>query len=87
MSAAAHRSSVTVILPTYNRAAFLPAAFESITGQTWSDWDLVVVDAAATGHIIGQLDAPRAIQERVQIAATTVPKFTAGSQLKASTKG
>ena len=25
--------------------------------------------------------------ERVQIAATTVPKFTAGSQLKASVKG
>ena len=33
---------------------------ESIEGR--ADWDLVVVDAAATGHIIGQLDAPRAIQ-------------------------
>jgi len=32
-----------------------------------ADWDLVIVDAAATGHIIGQLDAPRAIQELVQV--------------------
>jgi anion-transporting ArsA/GET3 family ATPase len=32
-----------------------------------ADWDLVVVDAAATGHIIGQLDAPRAIQELVSV--------------------
>ena len=26
-----------------------------------------MVDAAATGHVIGQLDAPRAIQELVQV--------------------
>ena len=30
-------------------------------------WDLVVVDAAATGHIVGQLDAPRAIQQLVHV--------------------
>jgi anion-transporting ArsA/GET3 family ATPase len=38
---------------------------ESIEGR--ADWDIVVVDAAATGHIIGQLDAPRAIQELVSV--------------------
>lgn len=38
---------------------------EAIEGR--ADWDLVVVDAAATGHIIGQLDAPRAIQELVSV--------------------
>lgn len=38
---------------------------ESIEGR--AEWDLVVVDAAATGHIIGQLDAPRAIQELVSV--------------------
>jgi anion-transporting ArsA/GET3 family ATPase len=38
---------------------------ESIEGR--ADWDLVVVDAAPTGHIIGQLDAPRAIQELVSV--------------------
>jgi glycosyltransferase involved in cell wall biosynthesis len=50
MTAATHRSTVTVILPTYNRAAFLPAAFESITGQSWTDWDLVVVDDGSTDN-------------------------------------
>lgn len=38
---------------------------ESIAGR--SDWDVVVVDATATGHIVGELDAPRAIQELVQV--------------------
>jgi anion-transporting ArsA/GET3 family ATPase len=32
-----------------------------------NDWDLVVVDAAATGHIIGQLTAPQSINELVQV--------------------
>jgi len=40
---------------------------ESMEGR--ADWDLVIVDAAATGHIIGQLDAPRAIQELVAVGA------------------
>ena len=38
---------------------------ESIEGR--ADWDLVVVDAAATGHIVSQLDAPRGIQELVSV--------------------
>jgi anion-transporting ArsA/GET3 family ATPase len=38
---------------------------EALAGR--AAWDLVVVDAAATGHVIGQLDAPRAIQELVQV--------------------
>jgi anion-transporting ArsA/GET3 family ATPase len=38
---------------------------ESIEGR--ADWDLVIVDAAATGHVIAQLDSPRAIQELVQV--------------------
>ncbi len=31
------------------------------------NWDLVVVDASATGHIVSQLDAPRAINELVKV--------------------
>jgi anion-transporting ArsA/GET3 family ATPase len=30
-------------------------------------WDLVVVDAAASGHVVAQLDAPRAIRELVAV--------------------
>ncbi|MFM8302676.1 MAG: ArsA family ATPase [Actinomycetota bacterium] len=36
---------------------------ESIQGR--ADWDLVIVDAAATGHVLAQLDAPRTIRELV----------------------
>jgi glycosyltransferase involved in cell wall biosynthesis len=35
---------VSVILPTFNRASFLPEAFSSVAAQTLSDWELIIVD-------------------------------------------
>jgi glycosyltransferase involved in cell wall biosynthesis len=40
--------AVSIVLPTYNRAAFLPAAFASIRAQEWDDWELIVVDDGST---------------------------------------
>jgi glycosyltransferase involved in cell wall biosynthesis len=40
--------AVSVILPTYNRADFLPQAFEAIRGQRFTDWELIVVDDGST---------------------------------------
>jgi anion-transporting ArsA/GET3 family ATPase len=38
---------------------------EALEGR--APWDLVVVDAVASGHVIAQLDSPRAIRELVQV--------------------
>ena len=38
------RPTVSVIIPTYNRAALLPRALDSIVAQTFSDWEIVLVD-------------------------------------------
>jgi len=42
------RPTVSIVLPTYNRAAFLPQALASIRSQTFTDWELVVVDDGST---------------------------------------
>jgi glycosyltransferase involved in cell wall biosynthesis len=42
------RPIVTVVLPTYNRAAFLPGAFDALARQTFTDWELVIVDDGST---------------------------------------
>jgi len=39
---------VSIILPTYNRAKFLPKAFESICSQHFTDWELILVDDGST---------------------------------------
>lgn len=40
--------AVSIILPTYNREKFLPEAFAAIAGQTFADWELIVVDDGST---------------------------------------
>ncbi len=42
------RPGVSIVLPTYNRAGFLSAAFTSLTQQTFRDWELIVVDDGST---------------------------------------
>lgn len=51
--------SVSVIIPTYNRAATLPRAIDSVIAQTVDSWKIIVVDDGST-------DNTRAVIEKYQ---------------------
>ena len=42
--------AVSVCIPTYNYARFLPRAIESVLAQTFRDFELIVVDDASSDH-------------------------------------
>jgi len=41
---------VSVIIPTYNREAFLSEAVDSVIGQTYGNWELIIVDDRSTDN-------------------------------------
>ena len=42
-----HEPFFSVIIPTYNRAAFIGKAVQSVIDQTFQDWELIIVDDAS----------------------------------------
>ena len=39
---------ISIVLPTYNGEKYLKQSIESILGQTYTDWELIVVNDCST---------------------------------------
>lgn len=53
---------VSICVPTYNRAAILPYAVESVLNQTYTDFELLICDDASpdnTAEVVSQWSDPR----------------------------
>jgi len=50
-------AQVSVVMPTYDQDAFLPAAMASLLGQSFQDWECVVVDDGSPGDTAAALAA------------------------------
>lgn len=46
------KPTVSVIIPSYNHAHFLDKAIESVVAQTYSDWEIVLVDDRSSDNSI-----------------------------------
>lgn len=51
--------TVSVVIPTFNRGALLLEAVQSVIAQTWTDWELIVVDDGSTDCSLDTVEALR----------------------------
>lgn len=63
--------SLTILLPTYNGARFLPDQLESIRRQTFEDWQLLICDDGSSDESAGIAEAAARSDARIRIMATT----------------
>lgn len=50
------KPSISIIVPTYNRAEFIVEAVESVFAQTVTDWELIIVDDGSTDNTVELLE-------------------------------
>ena len=75
----------SIIIPTYNRAAFLPKAIESVLAQTYTDWELIVVDDGSTDNtreVVAQYNDERIIYIYQENAERSAARNNGISQAK-----
>jgi glycosyltransferase involved in cell wall biosynthesis len=49
---------VSILIPSYNHAEFLPACLDSVKAQTFSDWNLVAIDDGSSDGSVTTLQTP-----------------------------
>jgi glycosyltransferase involved in cell wall biosynthesis len=62
-----HAPTISIVMPVRNAAARLPVALESIRAQSFTDWELVVVDDGSTDETPLVLRAAAAADARIRL--------------------
>ena len=70
--------TVSIILPTYNRANYIMEAIDSVLQQTYANWDLLVVDDGSTDNTVELVK--QITDERVECLHTPARLWATGTR-------
>lgn len=71
---------VSVILPTYNRESYLAESIESVLAQTYTNFELLIVNDCSTDHTAELLDEFRKKDQRIRVIENEVNKGAPASR-------
>lgn len=60
------KPEISVLMPVYNQAHFLSRSLESLINQTFSNWELIVIDDGSTDDLLNLLEAYQS-DERIRV--------------------
>lgn len=58
---------ISIVIPTYNVAKFIGGAVESILRQTYSDWELIIVDDCSTDNTVAVIESYREKCDKIRL--------------------
>lgn len=58
---------VSVIIPSYNQAEFLPETLDSILAQTYDNWEAIVINDGSTDNTESAMSTYAAIDKRIRV--------------------
>jgi glycosyltransferase involved in cell wall biosynthesis len=70
---------ISVVMPVHNGAPYLDAAIRSIFGQTWRDFEFLILDDGSTDDTTAILERWAARDERIRIARNLTQEGWGGS--------
>jgi len=62
-----HSPFISIIMPVYNNENLLPNAVQSVMNQTFSDWELIIIDDGSTDMTPQVADALAASDQRITV--------------------
>ncbi|MFG6106325.1 glycosyltransferase [Leptothoe sp. EHU-05/26/07-4] len=64
------KPSISVVIPAYNAARFLPEVIQSVLDQTYQDWELLVIDDGSTDNTATLVNKYCQLDSRIRLITT-----------------
>lgn len=76
-------SLISIITPSYNCSQFIEATVASVQDQTYSHWEMIIVDDDSTDDSVAKIQAMQRLDSRIQLHCLSVNGGAAQARSKA----